>query len=351
LVHRDVKPANVLLANADGREHAYLTDFGLVKDLSSDSSLTATGVFMGTYQYAAPEQIDPEGGKPLDQRADVYALGGVLYHSLAGEVPYPRESIQALIAAHLFMAPPDIRERRPELPPRMTEVIARALAKDPDERFASAGELVDAAAAALATTPPAVEPADDDTVRLPPEERVRGGRRLIAGAAAVVVLIAAIVSVALLASRGDDNPPATGTTSDGTQGQTTPGKASSGGEATPEGQIVLRPVGGAKANGLATVIRRGGERQLAVVAELPPLPRSQQEAAYNVWLYNSPTDVHSLGAQYTTRDGTYRGQTTLPPDYARFKYIDISRQPFAGASEQHSGDSLLRGRIADLARG
>jgi hypothetical protein len=152
LVHRDVKPANVLLAQVDGREHAYLTDFGLVKDLNAESSLTTAGTFMGTYQYAAPEQIDPSGVEQIDGRADVYALGCVLYHALAGQVPFPRDSARALIAAHLFLDPPDICELRPELPAALSAVICRAMAKDRDERYSSAGGFAAAAHAAIETT-------------------------------------------------------------------------------------------------------------------------------------------------------------------------------------------------------
>src|SRR5262245_1114766 len=88
LVHRDVKPANVLLSRRDGRDHAFLTDFGLTKDLSSRERETRTGIVVGTTGYISPEQVR---GAPLTPRADVYSLGCVLYHLLSGSVPYPRE--------------------------------------------------------------------------------------------------------------------------------------------------------------------------------------------------------------------------------------------------------------------
>ena len=100
LVHRDVKPANLLISGAG---HAYLTDFGLAKRGSSQSGITQTGMFVGTLDYIAPEQLQ---GQPLDARADVYALACVLYHSLTGQVPFPRDSDPAKIWAHMSEEPP-----------------------------------------------------------------------------------------------------------------------------------------------------------------------------------------------------------------------------------------------------
>jgi serine/threonine protein kinase len=186
LVHRDVKPANVLLEPVkDGVEHAYLTDFGLVKNVSSDSSLSVTGVFVGTYQYAAPEQIDPSGGKRVDRRTDVYALGCVLYHVLAGEPPYPRDTVQSLIAAHLFQEPPDVCVKYPELPAQLGRVLQRAMAKEQDQRHFTAGQLARAARQAveaghptpppklrrLATPPPPPTPAPQPQPRRAPPPR------------------------------------------------------------------------------------------------------------------------------------------------------------------------------------
>jgi serine/threonine protein kinase len=159
LIHRDVKPANVLI-EGDGGGRAYLTDFGLVKELSSDSSLTETGAFLGTYHYAAPEQFDSGFGQ-VSPRTDIYALGCVLYHCLTGTVPYPRDTPGAIIAAHLFQEPPDVRAARPELPAALTAVLGRALSKKPGLRHATASEFVLAvaiAAKARASTPRADAP-------------------------------------------------------------------------------------------------------------------------------------------------------------------------------------------------
>jgi DNA-binding beta-propeller fold protein YncE/tRNA A-37 threonylcarbamoyl transferase component Bud32 len=148
LIHRDVKPANVLIeGRGDGR--AYLTDFGLVKELSSESSLTESGVFMGTYHYAAPEQFDSRAFGRASPRTDVYALACVLYHCLTGAVPYPRDTPGAVVAAHMFQDPPDPRAKQPALPPALTDVVSRGLAKAPSDRYATASELAAAAAAVV----------------------------------------------------------------------------------------------------------------------------------------------------------------------------------------------------------
>jgi streptogramin lyase len=144
LVHRDVKPANVLIADQGGHYHAYLTDFGLTKQVSSQSGLTKTGMMVGTVDYIAPEQLQ---GSTIDARADVYALGCVLYEALTGQVPYPRDSEPAKMWAHMGEPPPAPRSIAPDLPAPLDEVVARAMAKEPDARFPSAGDLGRAALA------------------------------------------------------------------------------------------------------------------------------------------------------------------------------------------------------------
>lgn len=141
VVHRDVKPANILI----GRQCCYLSDFGLTKRLDSRSNLTSVGQLVGTIDYVAPEQI--EGGA-LDARTDVYALGCVLYHCLAGTAPYQMESDVQVLFAHLKRDPPPLSDARPDLPPGLDEVVARAMAKAKDDRFATCGELMRAARAA-----------------------------------------------------------------------------------------------------------------------------------------------------------------------------------------------------------
>src|SRR4051795_11910152 len=147
LVHRDVKPANVLVAGAPGAEHAYLTDFGLTKHVSSQSGITHTGQWVGTLDYVAPEQIS---GGPLDARVDVYSLGCVLFQALTGRVPYPKESDVAKMFAHMNEPPAPVSGLVPEAGWAFDPVVARALAKAPEQRYPSAGDLGRAAVAASA---------------------------------------------------------------------------------------------------------------------------------------------------------------------------------------------------------
>jgi protein kinase-like protein len=144
LVHRDVKPANILITGSGRSEHAYLTDFGLTKQLTSEARLTKTGQWVGTLDYSAPEQID---GRPVDARTDVYALGCVLYHALSGQVPFVRDSQVAKMYAHLHDTAPAITEIAHAVPSQLDRVVARAMAKDPGARHSSAGDLGSAAVA------------------------------------------------------------------------------------------------------------------------------------------------------------------------------------------------------------
>ena len=147
LIHRDVKPGNILVApgSAPGSDHAYLSDFGLTKHAEYSGAMTRSGQLMGSVGYVAPEQIE---GRPIDRRVDVYSLGCVLYECLAGSQPYPRDTEMATLYAHVQAPPPSLAEARPELPPTVDAVIAKALAKAPDERYGSAGELARALTAA-----------------------------------------------------------------------------------------------------------------------------------------------------------------------------------------------------------
>src|SRR5262245_45379238 len=146
LVHRDVKPANILLTRHGAAEHAYLCDFGLAKHASTVTSLTGERAVVGTIDYLAPEQIE---GRPVDGRVDVYGLGCVVYECLTGETPFHRGNELASLLAHVNDPIPAPSERIAELPEALDAVIARALAKDREARFDSAGELVAALRAAL----------------------------------------------------------------------------------------------------------------------------------------------------------------------------------------------------------
>ena len=142
LVHRDVKPQNVLV---DGRDHAYLADFGLTKP-SDARELTRTGTYLGSLDYVSPEQVR---GEAVTGASDRYALAAVLYECLVGEVPFPRDTEAALLYAHVSEPPPRLTGRRPDLPAELDAVVARGLAKVPAERYPTAGALVHAAQEAL----------------------------------------------------------------------------------------------------------------------------------------------------------------------------------------------------------
>jgi serine/threonine protein kinase len=148
LVHRDVKPANLLIEPGvdDDPDHVYLADFGITKHELSRTGLTATGQFVGTLAYIAPEQIQ---GKHVGHRADIYSLGCVLYESLTGSVPFPKPIDAAVIWAHVEEEAPPPSQVCPELPKRLDGVIARALAKDPDDRYSTCRELIEAARVVL----------------------------------------------------------------------------------------------------------------------------------------------------------------------------------------------------------
>jgi hypothetical protein len=153
LVHRDVKPANVLLSGQEGEEHAYNTDFGVARNVATNSGLTQTGRFVGTLDYVAPEQIS---GGQVDARVDVYALGCLLFKLLTGEVPFPREGEAARLYAHLNDPPPAPSLYVPAAGMALDDVVARALSKQPGDRYPSAGDLGRAAVAALSGAPVAI---------------------------------------------------------------------------------------------------------------------------------------------------------------------------------------------------
>ncbi|MBL1084639.1 serine/threonine protein kinase [Streptomyces actinomycinicus] len=135
LVHRDVKPGNILVAegtDSDHPEHVYLTDFGLTKKSLSLTGFTSVGQFVGTLDYVSPEQIS---GRPVDGRCDVYGLSCVVYETLTGRPPFQRDDDMALLWAHQYDEPPPPSEALPGLLPAVDRVFAKALAKSPDDRY------------------------------------------------------------------------------------------------------------------------------------------------------------------------------------------------------------------------
>jgi Protein kinase domain len=227
LIHRDVKPANVLIARPSDR--VFLTDFGIVKQLST-KGLTKPAFFLGTYEYSAPEQIE---GKDVDRRTDLYALGCILYECLSAEPPFKGDTESSLIKAHLNDPPPRLSAKRPDVPLAVTDIIATAMAKKKEDRYATCGDFVRALrAVALGTTtgpsaapapatvhasavgmggggdgqggPPTGSPLPEPTGKQGPRTVTVTGRRIAALAAALALVIGGIVLGFLLLGGDDD---------------------------------------------------------------------------------------------------------------------------------------------------
>jgi hypothetical protein len=221
LVHRDVKPANVLLSGEPGAEHAYLTDFGVARNVATESGLTQTGRFVGTLDYVAPEQIS---GGQVDARVDVYALGCLLFKVLTGEVPFARDGEAARLYAHLHDPPPAPSLYAPQVPMPLDDVVIRAMSKSPQDRHPSAGDFGRAAQAALsgsAVSVPehtvatgaaatregqapvaATRDGGGPTRKLPGDPPPEGGRRRLWVGGVAMALAGAIVVAVVLASGG-----------------------------------------------------------------------------------------------------------------------------------------------------
>jgi predicted Ser/Thr protein kinase len=195
LLHRDVKPANILITGTAGIEHCYLADFGVGKRRASRSGITATGAFVGTIDYIAPEQIS---GEEVDARSDVYSLGCVLYECVVGSPPFRRETEIAAMYGHLREPPPSASAARPGLPPAFDAVVDTALAKRKEDRYPTASGLADAARAALAGRP----------LPGPPRPRRPRTRRRWPASAAVAAVAAAVSLAAVVLLRGRGTPEA-----------------------------------------------------------------------------------------------------------------------------------------------
>ncbi|HUQ03996.1 MAG TPA: protein kinase [Kofleriaceae bacterium] len=244
IVHRDLKPDNVFLVpdiEVAGGERVKLLDFGIAK-LAADGgvSRTTTGAIMGTPLYMSPEQC--EGARQVDHRTDLYALGCILFEMITGRVPFVHEGVGGLIGMHLYVAPPELRSLAPEAPAEVEAIVARLLAKKPDERFQTADELSAALARAGATSLPPGHIADtipgpspspspyapvsgfDRTMPSAPgapttlssaasarmnatepdAPRARGPRGLFVAIAAIAVATAGVITVVALSRGGDD---------------------------------------------------------------------------------------------------------------------------------------------------
>ena len=197
LIHRDVKPQNVLL-NGDGR--AKVTDFGIARSLNVQHGMTQTGTVLGTSDYIAPEQAQ---GQRVDEHSDVYSLGVVLYELLTSEVPFPGENFVAVAMRHINEEPPSVRDKRPDVSPRLDEAVRRAMAKQPEDRFPT----MDALCAELEACLAELQAAGTQLAR-PALARPRRQHRPRFSAwpllLAVAVLAAAVVVGAVLILRNDN---------------------------------------------------------------------------------------------------------------------------------------------------
>ncbi|HVM21399.1 MAG TPA: protein kinase, partial [Egibacteraceae bacterium] len=165
LVHRDIKPANILIGD-DGA--VKVADFGIAKADEHDGDLTKTGMVLGTAAYVAPEQITGQG--PIDGRADQYALGCMLYEALTGRQPFKGDTAVATAAQRLESSPAPLRSFRPDIPRGLDAIVMRAMARDPEDRFVSAGAMADALAAFA-------DPDDAHTAALPHATAHRAAQR------------------------------------------------------------------------------------------------------------------------------------------------------------------------------
>ena len=245
LVHRDIKPGNTLVIANRGREHVYLTDFGLTKSTAQTGGLTRSGTVVGTPDYMAPEQWDGRGS--IDARADVYSLGCVLHELLTGKIPFERDSDPQKMYAHLSDEPPRVTESKPGLPSELDDVVARAMAKNPEDRYPSAGDLGRAAVAAAhgeaarrpertvatgraaptRTATPREKPGASPTRDAPTTPMADGGDGSLRGwiAAAVVILLLGAVGAMAAAgvfSGSDDKTSSDGGANTNTNDQPTP---------------------------------------------------------------------------------------------------------------------------------
>ncbi len=309
LLHRDVKPGNVLVAGGEPRR-GYLTDFGLSREITSDGpGLTQPGTFVGTIAYMAPEQMLGDGpGAPVD----VYALGCVLFECLTGTCPFTGPALKVM-QAHIETSPPKLAKRGSAFPRALDGVIAKALAKDPRQRYATCTELVRAAATALAVEIP---PAPADAPPIPAPTSVR----------------AAAEPLALLITGGSADGTTITLDDEFLVGRAQPGPASLGGDPElsrrhaivrrrPDGLVAIEDLGssnGTYVNGRriagSEVIRAGDELALGgsllvvVTAARPAQIRAERPVAA------APLAVRRLSLRVTFSPET--GTATLQLDEA-----------------------------------
>jgi Protein kinase domain len=289
LVHRDVKPSNILLTGQPGREHCYLADFGLSTS-TSDRSVADPGKIVGTIDYVAPEQIR---GGDVDGRADVYSLACLLYECVVGDVPFRRPSDVAVIYAHLEEPLPNASEREPSLPEALDAVLARGTAKAPDDRWQTCGELIDATRVALGDRPGQ------------PRAPGRGRRRVIAAAAIAVGAVTAALVALLLGGGGSALAQSDSLVRIGGSGGPTDGVA-----------VGARPTAVTVCGGSVWVTTRGGS-----VFQVDPTSLARHE----VRIAGTPTDVADVGALAAVVSGPPERVTIIDSQFGQISgVVDVS---------------------------
>jgi serine/threonine protein kinase len=317
LVHRDVKPSNIFLA---ARDFVYLIDFGIART-TSQTGLTSVGSTLGTMAYMAPERF--ESGQS-DPRSDIYALTCVLHECLTGHRPFAGDSLEQQLAGHLVAPPPRPSAMNPALPKGFDDVIAKGMAKDPDKRYQSAGELAEAANAVLHGRTPRSKgtSARVGSARSRPSNRILA----LAGAALVGILAAAVVTWQLR-SPGHPEANATGSTS----GSTTSGTAESS-PAAPLGSLE------AIAATVPDAIRSAGK--LVVGINEPYAPAEFKDAAgnytgFDVDLMNAV--ARTLGLQVEYRETAF--ESIIPS--VQGKAFDVGLSSFTDTKERESSADFV----------
>jgi len=359
LVHRDVKPQNVLLSSEG---EVKVTDFGIARSLHMEHGVTQTGTVLGTGEYLAPEQAS---GKPVSPATDVYSLGVVLWELLAGDVPFVGENFVAVALRHVNEPPPPLRERRPDVSPRLDAAVQRALAKDPARRFPSMNAFAKELRACLAeaegeqapppppeddlamtvVTPPAPAPARAPARRRsrPPARRRR--RPLAYVLLALVVAGAAFAAVLLLGGGSHDQGGSgggggSGTTvhlhglsgydpqGDGVEHNELAGQATDGGTLTSwTTETYGNPEFGGLKTGVGLVLAAGGPVKLATLTVKTPTPGFTAE----IQAGDSPTGGFSADSSSQTVDGTTT--FTLDGHTGAYYLVWITKLPPGGRAE------------------
>lgn len=327
LVHRDVKPQNVLLSSEG---EVKVTDFGIARSLHVEHGVTQTGTVLGTGEYLAPEQAS---GKPVSPATDVYSLGVVLWELLAGDVPFVGDNFVAVALRHVNEPPPHLRERRPDVSPRLDAAVQRALAKDPARRFPSMAAFANELRICLAEPEGAPPPASDDLahtlVTRPPARAPAPARRprrtrsrrgpLFYVLLALVVAGAAFAAVLLLGGAGHRGVLGGGGTGssgspvrlhglagydpqgDGVEGNAVAGQATDGSTLTSWSTEIYRgPDFAGLKSGVGLVLAAGGPVKLAHLTLRTPTPGFTAE----IQAGDSPTGGFTADSSSQTVDGT-----------------------------------------------